>query len=69
LSTININGDNGSFKVNNDEIWNDYVKTGKVKGFSIEGFFADKASPTTMSKVDPIQERINKAIEILKQAI
>jgi hypothetical protein len=26
-------------KVNNDEIWNDYVKTGKVKGFSIDGVF------------------------------
>ena len=32
----------GSVKVENDEIWNDYVKTGKVKGFSIEGYFADK---------------------------
>ena len=31
-----------SVKVNNDEIWNDFVKEGKVKGFSIEGFFADK---------------------------
>jgi len=31
-----------SVKVNNDEVWNDYVKTGKVKGFSIEGYFADK---------------------------
>ena len=30
-----------SVKVNNDEIWNDYVKTGAVKGFSIEGFFTD----------------------------
>ncbi len=26
-------------KVNNDEIWADYVKTGKVKGFSLEGMF------------------------------
>ena len=32
----------GSVKVENDEIWNNYVKTGKVKGFSIEGYFADK---------------------------
>ena len=32
----------GSVKVNNDEIWNEFVKTGKVKGFSIEGYFADK---------------------------
>lgn len=30
-----------SMKVNNDNIWNDYVKTGLVKGFSIEGYFAD----------------------------
>jgi len=26
-------------KVNNDEIWSEYVKTGKVKGFSLEGLF------------------------------
>jgi hypothetical protein len=32
----------GSVKVDNDDVWNDYVKTGKVKGFSIEGYFADK---------------------------
>ena len=31
-----------SMKVNNEEVWNDYVKTGKVKGFSIEGYFTDK---------------------------
>jgi hypothetical protein len=30
-----------SMKVNNEEVWND-VKEGKVKGFSIEGYFADK---------------------------
>ncbi len=30
-----------SMKVNNEDIWND-VKAGKVKGFSIEGYFADK---------------------------
>jgi len=32
----------GSVKVNNEKIWNDFVKTGAVKGFSIEGYFADK---------------------------
>ena len=32
----------GAVKVNNDEIWNEFVKTGRVKGFSIEGYFADK---------------------------
>jgi hypothetical protein len=29
----------GTMKINNEEVWNDYVKTGKVKGFSIEGVF------------------------------
>jgi len=37
-----------AMKVDNAEIWDEYVKTGKVKGFSIEGFFADKS--TVMSK-------------------
>ena len=32
----------GMMKVNNDTIWNEYVLTGLVKGFSVEGFFADK---------------------------
>lgn len=36
----------GAIKVENDQIWNDYVKTGKVKGFSIEGYFADKVQDT-----------------------
>lgn len=31
-----------SVKVNNDDVWNEYVKSGSVKGFSIEGYFADK---------------------------
>jgi hypothetical protein len=30
-------------KINNDAVWEDYVKTGKVKGFSIEGFFSKKS--------------------------
>ena len=37
----------GAIKVDNDEIWNEYVKTGKVKGFSIEGFFSEKENVET----------------------
>jgi hypothetical protein len=29
----------GSFYIENDEVWDEYVKTGRVKGFSIEGLF------------------------------
>ena len=42
-----------SVKVDNEEVWNDFVKTGKVKGFSIEGYFADK---TELAKVDIKEE-------------
>jgi len=42
-----------SMKVNNDEVWNNYVKTGKVKGFSIEGYFTDKVN---MAEVEQISE-------------
>jgi len=31
-----------SMKVLNEDIWENYVKTGKVKGFSIEAYFTDK---------------------------
>ena len=33
-----------SMKVNNDDVWNNYVRENKVRGFSIEGFFADRAN-------------------------
>jgi len=50
-----------SMKVNNDEVWNDYVKTGLVKGFSIEGYFTDKIA---MSKIEEVNEE-EEAKEIL----
>lgn len=43
-----------SIKVDNDEIWNDYVKTGKVKGFSIEAFFSSKMN---MSIIDELKNK------------
>ena len=32
----------GIMKVRNKNVWNNYVKTGLVKGYSVEGYFADK---------------------------
>lgn len=49
----------GSVKVDNEEVWNDYVKTGKVKGFSIEGYFADKADMRD-DEEDLAQEILNE---------
>lgn len=31
-----------AMKIDNDEVWNQYVKSGEVAGFSIEGYFVDK---------------------------
>ena len=55
----------GSVKVNNSKIWEEYVKTKKVKGFSIEGYFADKMEQT--KKVD--KEDMEKDMELEAKAL
>ena len=49
-----------SMKVQNEDVWENYVKTGKVKGFSIEGYFADKLErpnePNKLSELEEIEE-------------
>ena len=60
-----------SMKVNNDDVWKK-VKAGEVKGFSIEGYFADRLErpnePVKESKMS--KEEIAKAkIEELKQLL
>ena len=52
-----------SMKVDNDEVWND-VKDGKVKGFSIEGYFADKLEMSLEQQRK--HETINKLKELLQ---
>lgn len=50
-------------KINNEDVWNNYVKTGKVKGFSIEGFFADKAIENSKKTEDELLiEEIKKIL-------
>ena len=51
-----------SMKVENDEVWKD-VKDGKVKGFSIEGYFADKLEMSLE------QQKKNEVIEQLKDLL
>ena len=58
----------GSVKVNNDEVWNEYVKSNKVKGFSIEGYFADKIEGPREQVKDEMSEDdilLNKIKDIL----
>jgi len=58
----------GAVKVNNEEIWEEYVKTNKVKGFSIEGYFADKmGKPAKEAKEDLSEDDklLNEIVNIL----
>ena len=59
----------GTMKVNNDVIWNDFIKTGKVKGFSIEGYFADKATLSLKQEnkeEEEIEDEILAGLELLE---
>jgi hypothetical protein len=56
----------GMFKITDDKIWNEYVKTGKVQGFSIEGLFTH--SLVHASKIDlekDIEELSENEVNIL----
>lgn len=45
----------GSYKVENDAVWNEFISTGKFKGFSVEGMFG--------------MEKVEDAIEVELQAL
>ena len=53
----------GSVKVNNDDVWNEYVKTNKVKGFSIEGYFADKMEAPKENVEEQLSEKLLSKIK------
>lgn len=55
-----------SMKILNDELWEGYVKSGKVKGFSIEGYFVDKVEA---SKQDPEEEKAEEQLNAIKAII
>ena len=53
----------GSVKVNNDDVWNEYVKTNLVKGFSIEGYFADKMEAPKENVEEQLSEELLSKIK------
>lgn len=57
-----------SVKVNNEQIWQEFVKTGMVKGFSIEGFFTDKLDPRPQEAIMEDAEE-QAALAKLKKAL
>ena len=59
----------GTVKVNNDEVWNEYVKTNKVKGFSIEGYFADKMESPNESVEEKMESDNNNLLNSIKEIL
>ena len=53
----------GTIKVNNPVIWEDFVKTGQVKGFSIEGYFIDKVRK---EEEEDLTEEIEAGLKLLE---
>jgi hypothetical protein len=55
-----------TFKVNSEELWQDYIKTGKVKAVSLEGIFDHKLiKASAMTKVTGLM--LNKDIKELTE--
>ena len=58
-----------SMKVNNDDVWKK-VKAGEVKGFSIEGYFADKLerpNEPVKQSADKSEQEAQEVIDELKE--
>lgn len=51
-----------SMKVDNEQVWNEYVKTGKVTGFSIDGFF-----DLEQINLNKQQMNVNEIVDAIKQ--
>ena len=52
-------------KIENEDVWSNYIKEGEVKGFSIEGYFDTKeAKGIKMEKEDVL----NKLRQIIKDS-
>jgi len=55
-----------AMKIDNDTIWEDFVKTGDVRGFSIEGQFRDKLHLSQMeAQSDPVDQLVTELAELL----
>ena len=57
----------GAIKVDNDKIWNEYVEQGLVKGFSIEGYFADRVNMSINDEDAEANDLLNDIKQVLNE--
>lgn len=55
----------GTIYVENEKIWNEYIKTGQLKGFSIEGMFVMGEEQMSTNKEDLSNDPLWKLAEIM----
>lgn len=53
-----------AMKVENEQVWQEYVKTGAVLGFSIEGWFIDRKRKEEENKI--AEEKLNSVRRIIR---
>ena len=56
-----------TMKVDNDEMWNEYVKKNLVSGFSIEGYFIDRLKKNEADKYSQDDKLLKQIIDVLEQ--
>ena len=56
-----------TMKVDNDEMWNNYVKKNLVSGFSIEGYFIDRLKKNETDKYSEDDKLLKEIIDVLEQ--
>lgn len=49
-------------KIENEDVWNNYIKEGEVKGFSIEGYFESKDAGSIKMSEDELLNKLRKII-------
>lgn len=62
----------GSFRVANDQVWNEYVKTGKVRGVSVEAFMEHKLTKPTKKNhfaKDYTMEQAESLLDAIKSVL
>ena len=57
----------GMFKIDNEKLWQEFIKKGEVKGFSIEGLFTHDL--VKASKEDVLEDILNKEASYLLEEI
>lgn len=54
-----------SMKIDSEALWNDWVKTGRVKGFSIEGLFTRRQEAAALSFEQELENAVSQIVKSL----